>query len=327
MGLNKIGQFFTPDYIAKFMVRNAKSYYFKSHLSQNLKDVKVLEPSVGQGVFLDVLKEEGFIDIISYELDITLKKQLLDRFPNINIHFENFLGSDIEDKFDIIVGNPPYLGQNYNAEIFQDLVNRFPICKKYFVGNMDLFYFFIHLGILKLNMGGYLTYITTNYWISKSDKTGIKYLKPHIIQDCYLVQFIDLSNLHLFKDALGQHNCIFILRKKTDEEKNKGIDFPIEIIQIAKKKDLKISDNVYNQLVFEQILTETSSPLFKKYVSALTNSDLFLMDNWHLLYPREINDIILHIEDACKKERKTQVLGDYFSIRNGLILIKDEIFI
>ena len=327
MGSNKIGQFFTPDYIAKFMVRNAKAYYFKSHLSQNPKEVKILEPSAGQGVFLDVLKEEGFIDITSYELDITLKDYLLDRFPNIKFHFDNFLGSDIEDKFDIIVGNPPYLGQNYNAEIFQDLVNRFPICKKYFVGNMDLFYFFIHLGILKLKMGGFISFITTKYWISKSEKTGIKHLKPHIIQDCYLVQFIDLSNLHLFKDALGQHNCIFVLRKKTDEEKNKRIDFPIEIIQIAKKRDLNISDETYNQLVFEQILTEKNSPLFKKYVSALTNNDLVLRDNWYLLYPREINDIILHIEELCKKERKIQVLGDLFSIRNGLILIKDEIFI
>ena len=327
MGLNKIGQFFTPDYIAKFMVRNAKNYYYKFHLNQNLQDVKVLEPSAGQGVFLEKLKEEGFIDITSYELDMSLKEHLLTRFPNINIHFENFLGSNVEDKFDIIVGNPPYLGQNYNAEIFQDLANRFPICKNYFVGNMDLFYFFIHLGILKLKTAGYLSYITTNYWLSKSEKTGIKHLKPHIIRDCFLVQFIDLSNLHLFKDALGQHNCIFVLRKKTDEEKSKEINCPIEIIQVAKKRDPNLSDDKYNQLVFEQILTEKISPLFKKYVSALTNNDLAEEENWYLLYPREIDDIILRIEDECKKEGKIQVLGDQFTIRNGLILIKDEIFI
>ena len=139
MGLNKIGQYFTPDYLAKFMVKNAKNYYFKFHKVQSLDNITVLEPSAGEGVFLEAIIEEGFSDITSYELDDTLKNSLITKFPKVNFHFNNVLGSNTSEEYDLIIGNPPYLGQNYNAEVFQDLVHRFPICKKYFVGNMDLF--------------------------------------------------------------------------------------------------------------------------------------------------------------------------------------------
>ncbi|MFW9989543.1 MAG: Eco57I restriction-modification methylase domain-containing protein, partial [Candidatus Odinarchaeota archaeon] len=173
---NRIGQIFTPNYIAKFMVNNILD--FIKCFGKNPRTLKVLEPAAGEGIFLKYLIDNNFCNITAYEMDINLKKTLLESYPDIHFKFENFLGFDRTEKFDIIIGNPPYLGQNYNAALFQDYVKKFPICDKYFVGNMDLFYYFIHLGIEKLNPGGLLTFITTNYWITKSSKTGIKLLKP-----------------------------------------------------------------------------------------------------------------------------------------------------
>ena len=43
--VTSIGQVFTPDYVAKFMIKNALSFLDERKL-------KVLEPSVGKGVFL-----------------------------------------------------------------------------------------------------------------------------------------------------------------------------------------------------------------------------------------------------------------------------------
>ena len=225
------------------------------------------------------------------------------------------------------MGNPPYLGQNYNAQIFQELVKNYSICKKYFVGNMDLFYFFIHLGIDKLKPGGLLSFITTNYWLTKSKKTGIKYLKPHITNDGFMIQYIDLSKIKVFKDAKGQHNCIFVLQKKNSNEKEKIIDKYIQVIQINKNKDPNLLDHQYNKLLFSKILDRSNHSSIKKYPSALTNNDLTQYDNWNLLYPREVKEIITQIERFCIENEKIALLGDYFSIRNGMILIKDEIFI
>jgi len=322
---NTIGQVYTPDYVAEFMVKNLKNQYLSIH--DNLDQVEVLEPSAGKGIFLKYLLNMGFNDLTAYELDPNLNKTLLENYPNVKFNFMNFLGSNPSDKFDIIIGNPPYLGQNYNAHIFQELIKEYLICRKYFIGNMDLFYYFIHLGIVKLKPGGLLSFITTNYWLTKSKKTGIKYLKPHITNDCYILQYIDLSKLKIFSDALGQHNCIFVLQKKTILEKEKHINKPIQVVQVKKKKKVEFSDHQYNNLILSKMLENPDVKFIKKYTSALTNNDLVQYDNWNLLYPREVEEIITQIESFCIKNENIALLGEYFSIRNGMILIKDEIFI
>lgn len=324
---NSIGQYFTPDYIAKFMVKNIKHLIEdsndKSNVSLNLNNLKILEPAVGEGIFLKHLLENDFSDITAYEIDPSLKEKLFENYPQIKFRFENFLGSDPNEKFDLIVGNPPYLGQNYNAELFQDLVKKFPLCAEFFVGNMDLFYYFIHLGINKLNPGGFLSFITTNYWITKSKKTGIKLLKPHILNECFLIQYIDLSNISIFRDATGQHNCIFVLQKKTNKEKLDHSDHTIDIIQVKGKQE----SNQITKQVISPLLEGLPTKYLINYQSALTNNNLNKRGSWNLIFPKEVKDVVDKIEKVCLKDGKITFLKDLFFIRNGLILIKDSIFV
>jgi adenine-specific DNA-methyltransferase len=322
---NSIGQIFTPDYVAQFMVKNIIS--FVKEYKRNLQDLKVLEPSAGEGIFLKTLLQNKFSDITAFEMDLSLKKILLDLYPTIKFKFNNFLASKITDKYDIILGNPPYLGQNYNATVFQEYSQTYPICKKYFVGNMDLFYYFIHMGIEKLNPGGFLSFITTNYWISKSQKTGIKYLKPHILNECFLIQYIDLSNLKIFEDARGQQNCIFVLQKKTDQEIMNNSNKEIQIIQIIGNDLIKQKPDALNNSIFTDLIKGSPSNSIRKYSSASMNDDLKPNSSWNLLYPKEIKSIVDKIENFCKFDGIISKLNDFFIIRNGLILINDKIFI
>jgi len=323
---NNIGQIFTPDYIAEYMVKNCLNFIMKNNgnISQ---DFKVLEPSAGEGVFLGYLRNNSFSNIYAYEMDLSLKDSLLDSFPTTKFKFDNFLSSKISEKFDLIIGNPPYLGQNYNAEIFQEYIKKYPICSKYFVGNMDLFYFFIHLGIEKLKPGGILSYITTNYWITKSRKTGIKLLKPHILNECYLLQYIDLSSLNIFEGAKGQHNCIFVLQKKTEQEKNRKKNKDIQIIQTQRGSESQQIREEINKRIFQDLLNNSNSQYVRKYNSATTNNDLSPLDNWNLMYSQEIKEIVDKIEVYCENNGNISKIQDYFIIRNGLILINDSIFI
>ena len=324
-GYNLIGQIFTPKYIAKFMVNNISNFITTDNKTH--QDLKVLEPSVGEGIFLKSLIQNNFSDITAYEMDNSLKTNLLKNYPQVKFNFENFLGSDLNEKFDLIIGNPPYLGQNYNAKVFQDYIKKFPICKKFFVGNMDLFYYFVHLGILKLKPGGILSFITTNYWLTKSRKTGIKLLKPHILEECFLLQYIDLSNMTLFKGAEGQHNCIFILRKKTDLEKQRSVNKPIQVIQITKNGNSSNNNENFNTLIFKEVLLGNDNRSIRKYRSAITNNDLKPDRSWNLLYPEEIKEIIDDIEKNCIVNGKISYLKDRFIVRNGIIFIKDNLFI
>ena len=322
-----IGQYFTPDYIAEFMVKNIKHFIqdsnYKNNISLNLNNLKILEPAVGEGIFLKHLLENNFSDITAYEIDPSLKEELLEKYPQIKFRFENFLGSDPNEKFDIIIGNPPYLGQNYNAELFRDLVKKYLICAEFYIGNMDLFYYFIHLGINKLNPGGFLSFITTNYWITKSKKTGIKFLKPHILNECFLIQYIDLSNLSIFRDATGQHNCIFVLQKKTNKEKLNHSDHNIDIVQLKSKQNPYQITNP----VFAPLLEGLPTKYIINYQSALTNNDLSKYGVWNLIFPKEVKEVVDKIEKLCLKDGKVTLLKDLFFIRNGLILIRDSIFI
>jgi len=116
--ISNIGQIFTPDYVAEFMVKNVLKIIENNSL--DIQNLRVLEPSVGKGIFLKFLLQNNFSNIIAYEMDTSLNEILVNSFPSVEFRFDNFLGSDINEKFDIIIGNPPYLGQNYNAEIFHD---------------------------------------------------------------------------------------------------------------------------------------------------------------------------------------------------------------
>ena len=70
-------------------------------------DVKILEPSAGQGAFLDEIKEvypEGDITCVEY---LELNANIL-RKKGYNPIVDDFMDVEFEDKFDIIVMNPPF---------------------------------------------------------------------------------------------------------------------------------------------------------------------------------------------------------------------------
>ncbi|MBY9007435.1 MAG: Eco57I restriction-modification methylase domain-containing protein [Candidatus Lokiarchaeota archaeon] len=321
----RIGQFFTPDYIAEFMVKNAYRQINKS-IKKDFEEITVLEPSVGKGIFLHYLLDYGFKNITAYEIDTSLKDILINKYPTVNFKFKNILAAPLEKKYDLIIGNPPYLGQNYNSQIFQDYIKKYPLCKKYFVGNMDLFYYFIHIGIEKLQPSGILSYITTNYWITKSKKTGIKFLKPHILEKCLFLQYFDLSNMILFNKAKGQHNCIFTIQNK--DNRNNIREIPnIDILSIKKSNKQKIRDLETIKIIFKNLIDNKKSNLINRYDSALSFKDLKKNTNWNLLYPDNVKKIVDKYECLCKKNGRINLLKDYFIIRNGIIFIKDGVFI
>ena len=93
---NKYGQYFTPKVVADFMVGLA-------NISPN---TKVLEPACGEGVFLSLLQEKGIKNITAFEIDTALAH---------SFHFvrhESFVSAHLTEKYDLIIGNPPYIRWN-----------------------------------------------------------------------------------------------------------------------------------------------------------------------------------------------------------------------
>jgi len=129
---------------------------------------------------------------------VTMKWE--ERFPEIILE---------KNGFDIVIGNPPYVGEKGNKEIFREIVKS-PLGEKFYRGKGDLFYFFFHLGLDILKEKGTLAYITTNYYITAD---GAVKLREDIRKRSAILQMIDFNEVSIFSRAKGQHNIISILEK------------------------------------------------------------------------------------------------------------------
>lgn len=109
------GGFYTPEKIATFMLKWAINGSTNSD---------ILEPSCGDGVFLEQLKENKhkYNSITAIEFDkveakkadkIELKKKKI-----ITSDFHKYC-NETGDKFDVVIGNPPYIRYQYFDEIQQ----------------------------------------------------------------------------------------------------------------------------------------------------------------------------------------------------------------
>jgi adenine-specific DNA methylase len=103
------GGFYTPEPVAKFILRWA---------TNGSKDYDILEPSCGDGVFLKQIKEQEVeyenitgVEIIDEEAEKARKIELSDA-EILNKDFLNYC-SLTGDRYDLVVGNPPYIRYQY----------------------------------------------------------------------------------------------------------------------------------------------------------------------------------------------------------------------
>ena len=123
----------------------------------------------------------------------------------------------VTEGFDIVIGNPPYIGEKGHKDIFEAL-KKSSLGEKFYQGKMDIFYFFFHIGLDLLKPGGVLSYITTNYFTTA---TGGTKLRLDLKMRSDILELINFGELKVFKSAAGQHNMITILQKKSFDSQNK----------------------------------------------------------------------------------------------------------
>lgn len=111
------GAYYTPQKLANAMVR--------LFVSENINTI--LEPSCGDGVFLNSLSREGLLDkvrrIEAVEIETTEAQKVYDRYKGtpqvkvINQDFFDFYKETLGKKtYDLILGNPPYIRYQYLKE-------------------------------------------------------------------------------------------------------------------------------------------------------------------------------------------------------------------
>lgn len=208
------------------------------------------------------------------------------------------------DGFDIIIGNPPYIGEKGHKDIFHKVKNS-NLGKRFYLGKMDYFYFFYHLALDNAVENSIISFITTNYFLTAD---GALNLRKDFYNRASILKLIDFNEVNVFDSAKGQHDVITIMKKGVFE------DVETEIYSFKEKGK--------NYLTNLSDLKNTTGIAYKK----INNRNIYdgeklyiRLDLHKSLNNEELTDILFKIQN------KRLLLGDLCSINQGIISGADKV--
>ena len=195
LNVETLGQVFTPPFIVDEMIGLIKN------------SGSILEPSCGDGAFLKYLPERT----LGIELDTRLVNNNFNINKNYNIINADFFSYSVENKFETIIGNPPYVRYQDISEKTKNYLRNF---EQIFDKRTNLYLFFIYKSILHLSDNGELIFITPRDFLKS---TSAMKLNEFIYEQGTITDFIDLGDKKIFKDA--QPNCAIWRFEKNNHKK------------------------------------------------------------------------------------------------------------
>lgn len=144
-------------------------------------------------------------------------------------------------KFDVVIGNPPYVRQEAIKE-------QKPALQKYKVysGTADLFVYFYELGITHLKESGLLGFICSNKFFRASYGEN---LRKFILENTQITHIIDFAGVKVFEDA-SVDSAVTIFRKIRAGENSKFDFLASSTINLKTQKFIKIPQSTLNETNF-----------------------------------------------------------------------------
>lgn len=245
------GAFYTPEPLARLLAREVMACLPPE---ANLKNLRILDPAAGEGGLLlpfarelaarrakqepGLSLDEILRDILARQLfaaDISSEALAKIPLPPQHIYCGDALAEQdgrsvlhtLAPNFDIVLANPPYIGQKGHAELFQSL-RKNPLWAPYFTPKNDLLYYFFYLTLHVLKPGGLAGFITPPYFTTAA---GGKLLRKTLQQTVSFMRLINFEEKHLFKEA-DPHTLLSVFkREKSPALCHVGPDTPAAIEQ------------------------------------------------------------------------------------------------
>ena len=284
------GGFYTPEPIAEFILRWGIN---------GSKDFDILEPSCGDGVFLEQLKnlKSKYNSITAIEFDeieakkadkIELKKKQV-----INDDFHTYC-NNTEKRFDLIIGNPPYIrfqffDRNQQAEA-GDIFIRAGL--KYSKLTNAWVSFVVGSSLLLKDKGGKIGFVLPAEILQVSFALQLRKFLAHFYNKINIISFEKL----VFPDI--QQEVVLLLC-----EKNETQEHNIEHIELKDASELKTLDTA-----------RLKSP--QKKIDFKSNKWTF-----YFLDQEEID----FLENIAKK-RNIPTLGKYAKVEVGITTGSNDYF-
>ncbi|MFX1306024.1 MAG: class I SAM-dependent DNA methyltransferase [Promethearchaeota archaeon] len=193
--------------------------YIISKIGEIKKNQKILDPCVGPGVFIKQLLESG-VDknqIYAYDINSNFKFEV----EKLGISFKEqdtllALYPDSYNKFDFIIGNPPYLNKA-SAYVSKNKLKLRKIYGK--INAHETYAMFIINSIWRLKEGGKLGFITSDSFLTLSTH---KKLRRFILNNCKINEIL-LAPKNLFSNQNVSTSPVIIILTKCSGKKYKNI--------------------------------------------------------------------------------------------------------
>ena len=256
------GTVYTPEPIASYMIENTIK---AEQLIQN-PYIKIVDPSCGTGNILiccfkvlrnlykdnlNLINERNGLNLNSqcinehilthnlygFDIDeIAVKILIIDLYDisqgNIlrNILNEDFLLYENEHKYDIFIGNPPYVGKKSIDKVYASYLKiRY---KEVYRDKGDLSYCFFKKALEDLNKCGNLTFITSRYFLESPSGEDLRKVLKEV---CTIDKIIDFYGIRPFKNV-GIDPVIMFITNCQNENCEIEIIKPINIKGKNKKE-------------------------------------------------------------------------------------------
>ena len=223
----KEGIYFTPPKTIDNIIKIFNEYY-----NNNIKTV--LEPSCGSCEFITIFDQLYNLDFTCIENNLTIYNNIKDiQKNNISIINTDFITYKNNNKYDLIIGNPPYFVVD-KSKISKEYYN-------YFEGRPNIFIIFIIKSLKLLNKDGYLIFV-----LPKSFNNSLYYNKTRqYINDNFTIINICNCNDDNYLETKQETISIFIKNKKPTETNEYSFKINDNII-FASKEDIENIKQLYN---------------------------------------------------------------------------------
>ncbi len=245
---HKLGAYFTPKLIAQWISETTVAQMRGNHGSASLQNLKICDPSVGNGVFLQSMADclhqyrddaqvcnRALIVNQLYGLDLQPEflaqcalnfRIWLSESPNPSFFESEWKSSHLiltdgldhllmnPETYDIILGNPPYLRQESifiqeKIRLSALIQQNIPEIFLQFSKQADYYVYFIIAALHALKEGGILAFIVSTSWLnSKFGET----LRSYFLYHSYPIKLIFPDNFRLIPQV-QVHTLILICEK------------------------------------------------------------------------------------------------------------------
>lgn len=196
----KLGQYFTKKSIREKLIHRLPKKLLKK------EQLKILDPGCGTGEFLISCKKHfEKPNLFGWDIDkkvLDIAKKIV---PEAELSWRDTLKFDCNEKFDLIIGNPPYFEfklDNNLKKLYKEVIK----------GRTNIYGLFIYKCLKMLKEDGYLAFV-----IPPSMNNGAYFskLRKYIIENTN-IEYLELLESSLYFKGANQTVMLLILKKGTN---------------------------------------------------------------------------------------------------------------